>query len=119
MLENVVRPLLLSAAPSPSSKFRAVVQSVINDIHRVLGGNRVNLKDTIAKYFKAVAVIRFDKAIEAYPIVKSLGLSNKQIQCGSEVAFDHIYTNKDSAAQLIDMFQNISVAFAVIKQVTM
>ena len=115
--DDVLEPLLLSPISSPPSSFKEVVKSVIGDIEVVLNGKHVDLKASIAKYFRALALEYFDEAVDSFPILRFVSFSNSQKQCGSQVLFNHIYTNTESASKLIDLLQNISVAVSVIKQV--
>lgn len=115
VIEDVLRPLLLSVVSSPSSSFITVVNSVIDDVNIVLNGKHHDLKVTIADYFKAVALYYVDEALDSFPFPLSLTQGKKE--CASKVFFNHIYDNTESAAELIDLFQNISVAVGVIKQV--
>ena len=115
--DDVLEPLLLSPISSPPSSFKEVVKSVISDIEVVLNGKHVDLKVSIAKYFRALALEFFDEALDSIPLLRSVSLSTSQKQCGSQVLFNHIYTNTESASKLIDLLQNISVAVSVIKQV--
>ena len=117
LLNDVVRPLLLSAVPSPPSSFITVVDSVIMDIEMALNSQQVDLKVTISNYFSAVALHYFDEALKSYPLLRSVRLSDSQKKCGSRVFFNHIYSNTDSAAKLIDLLQNISMAVGMIRQV--
>jgi len=52
--ENNIRPLLLSAVPSPTTKFIKTLNVTMADISNALTGNgvEVNLEKTISKYFK-------------------------------------------------------------------
>ena len=115
--DDVLEPLLLSPISSPPSSFKEVVKSVIGDIEVVLNGKHVDLKASIAKYFRALALEYFDEAVDSYPLLRFVSFSTSQKQCGSQVLFNHIYTNTESASKLIDLLQNISVAVSVIKQV--
>ena len=115
--DDVLEPLLLSPISSPPSSFKEVVKSVIGDIEVVLNGKHVDLKASIAKYFRALALEYFDEAVDSYPLLRFISFSTSQKQCGSQVLFNHIYTNTESASKLIDLLQNISVAVSVIKQV--
>ena len=115
--DDVLKPLLLSPISSPPSSFKEAVKSVIGDIEIVLSGKRADLKTTIANYFRALALNYFDNALSSIPLLRSIRLSASQKQCGSQVLFNHIYTNTESASKLIDLLQNISVAVSVIKQV--
>ena len=115
--DDVLEPLLLSPISSPPSSFKEVVKSVIGDIEVVLNGKHVDLKASIAKYFRALALEYFDEAVDSFPILRFVSFSTSQKQCGSQVLFNHIYTNTESASKLIDLLQNISVAVSVIKQV--
>ena len=81
----------------------------------MLDGKHVDLKESIANYFRAVALNYVDDALDLLPF--SIRLSSSQKQCASKVLFNHIYDNTESAAKLIDLIQNISVAVSVIKQV--
>ena len=117
IIDDILRPLLLSVVPSPPPSFIATVNSVINDINTVLNGKHVDLKDTIANYFKAVAIYYFDDAVDSIPLLRSIRITDTQKECGTEVLFNHIYDNTESAAKLIDLIQNISVAVSIIKQV--
>ena len=115
IIDDVVKPLLLSTVNSPPSSFNATVNSVIDDINTVLDGRHVDLTVSIANYFRAVALYYIDDALDLVPF--SISVSNSQKQCASTVLFNHIYDNTESAAKLIDLIQNISVAVSVIKQV--
>ena len=116
--KDVLKPLLLSSVPSPPSSFREVVESVINDINTVLNGKHVDLKASIAKYFRAVALYYFDELLDSFPLITAfIRLSDSQKRCGSQVLFNHIYSRTESAAKLVDLLQNISVAVGVVKQV--
>lgn len=116
LLNDVVRPLLLSAVPSPPSSFITVVDSVIMDIEMALNSQQVDLKVTISNYFSAAALHYFDEALKSQPLLRSVRLSDSQKKCGSQVFFNHIYSNTDSAAKLIDLLQNISMAVGMIRQ---
>ena len=115
IIDDVLKPLLLSTVKSPPSSFINTVNSVINDINTVLDGKRVDLKVSIANYFKAVALFYVDDVLDLLPW--TIRLSSRQKECASTLVFNHIYDNTESAAKLIDLMQNISVAVAVIKQV--
>jgi len=117
ILDDVVRPLLLSPVSSPPSNFINTVDSVIDDIHRVLDGYRVDLKVTVANYFEALALNYLEDTLKSYPLLRFIRLTITQKRCASRVLFNHIYTNTKSTAELIDLFQNISTAVAIIKQV--
>ena len=81
----------------------------------MLDGKHVDLKESIANYFRAVALNYVDDALDLLPF--PIRLSSSQKQCASKVLFNHIYDNTESAAKLIDLIQNISVAVSIIKQV--
>ena len=116
IIDDVLKPLLLSTVGSPPpSSFVSTINSVINDINTVLDGKHVDLKVSIANYFKAVALFYVDDVIDLLPF--NIRLSTRQKECASNLVFNHIYDNTESAAELIDLMQNISVAIAVIKQV--
>ena len=116
IIDDVLKPLLLSTVDSPPpSSFVSTINSVINDINTVLDGKHVDLKVSIANYFKAVALFYVDDVIDLLPF--NIRLSTRQKECASNLVFNHIYDNTASAAELIDLMQNISVAVAVIKQV--
>ena len=94
------------------------MESVIADINTVLNGKHVDLKASIAKYFRALALYYFDELLDSFPLLTAfIRLTDRQKECGSQVLFNHIYSSTDSAAKLIDLLQNISVAVGVIKQV--
>ena len=67
IIDNVLKPLLLSTVKSPPSSFINTVNSVINDINTVLDGKRVDLKVSIANYFKAVALFYVDDVLDLLP----------------------------------------------------
>ena len=115
VIEDVLRPLLLSVVSSPSSSFITAVNSVIDDVNIVLNGKHRDLKVAIANYFKAVTLYYLDDVLDNLPF--GITLSRNKKECASRVLFNHIYDNTESAAELIDLFQNISVAVGVIKQV--
>ena len=121
VINDVIRPLLLSPVPSPPQSFINAVNSVLRDIQAVLNGRHVDLKVSIANYFSAVSLHYFDeaidKAIKSIPFLRFIRIRDSQKQCGARVLFNHIYTNTESAGQLIDLLQNISVAVGIIKQV--
>ena len=117
VINNVVRPLLYSPVPSPPpSSFREAVNTVIRDIETVLNGKHVDLKETIANYFRAVALYHLNDILDSFPL-SLIRLSDSQKRCASQVLFDRVYTTTESAEKLIGLFQNISVAVSVIKQV--
>ena len=74
--EDVLVPLLLSPISSPPSSFK-VVKSVISDIEVVLNGKHVDLKVSIAKYFRALALEYFDEALDSIPLLRFVSLSTR------------------------------------------
>ena len=113
--EDIVRPLLLSAVSSPTPEFSASVDVTIINITNALNGDNVNLTTVLSEYFMAVSRVYFDQTINSI----MLNLSNGQINCGTRAVFNHIYTNTNTTLQLVDLFQNISTAMRIIKQVAM
>ena len=73
---------------------------------------------TVANYFEALALNYLEDTLKSYPLLRFIRLTITQKRCASRVLFNHIYTNTKSTAELIDLFQNISTAVAIIKQVT-
>ena len=115
--EDVIRPLLRSAVPSDeiTPRFNASLDNTLLDIINSLNGSNVNLTRTLFNYFMAVSRVYFDEAVGAVPF--SLNLNIDQIGCGVRAVFRHVYTNADAAAELVELFQNMSQAVRIIKQV--
>ena len=117
--DDVIRPLLRSAVPSNliTSDFNNSIDATLLDIFNTLNGSNVNLTKTLYNYFLAVSTVYFDEAIDAIPSFLSVSLSIDQTACGVQAVFNHVYTNADAGAKLIDLIQNISQAVRIIKQV--
>ena len=131
--EDIIKPLLLSAVPSPTSDFHSAVNHAMTDIDKALNGSKVNLKVTFRKYIKAIAVAYFDKAVahlnkeikkkfDSLPVpipAPVINVNSHLASCGAEALFNQIYGTTASAVQLIDLIQNITRAIGIIKQVNM
>jgi len=121
IIENTVRPLLLSAVSPSTDNFTASVDVAISEITAALSGYSVDLKQTIYKYVRAVAAHRLDEVLSSidlgFGLTVNITLSEKQKECAVQFGFNHIYNNTDAAAQLVSLLQNISTAVTVIKQV--
>ena len=119
--EDVIRPLLLSAVPSDeiSTGFNASVNARIRDIINALNGRNVNLTRTLFDYFVAISRVYFDDAVDSLNAVSGINLTLdiNQTNCGEQAVFRRIYTNADATAELVELFQNISQAVRIIKQV--
>ena len=123
--ENNIRPLLLSAVPSPPAKFIKTLNVTIADISNALTGNgvEVNLEKTISKYLKVVASYYLDKALTFFSVLGvriPIALSNQQKNCATRALYDQIYNYTNGIgdhAEFIDLFQNIESAVAILKQV--
>ena len=122
-IESITKQQLLSAVPraDQTSDFRSAVDDAMKDMHDALIGSNVDLKVTFRKYFKAIAVAYFNKAIDALnsklPGPLKISVNSHLASCGTEALFDQIYSTTDPAVQLIDLIQNIARAFGVIIQV--
>ena len=84
-----------------------------------MNGSNVNLTRTLFDYFLAVSRVYFDEALDtinSIPFV-NLNLNIDQVRCGVRAVFNHIYTNADATAEMIELIQNISQAVRIIKQV--
>ena len=119
--DDFISPLLRSAVPSDeiTAEFDASVDATLQDIINTLNGSNVNLTRTLFNYFLAVSTVYFNEALDAVnsiPFV-NLNLDISQVQCGVRAVFNHIYTNVDAAAEMIELIQNISQAIRIIKQV--
>jgi len=119
--ENIVRPLLLSAASPPTDKFIAAVDIAINEIKAALNGRNVDLKRTLYNYVKAAAGDRIIEALESFtvfgvPVLLTFN-GTTQKECAMERAFDQIFSDYDAAAELVGLLQNVSAAMEAIKQV--
>ena len=115
--ENIIRPLLLSVVSSPTSEFNASVNVTVMNITRVLNDDYVNLTSVLSEYFMAVSRAYFVQEINSDGDIM-LNLSNSQITCGAQAVFNQIFTNTNAVLQLVDLFQNISTAMRIIKQVS-
>ena len=117
---NNIRPLLLSAVPSPTTDFINAVNVAMVEFTNALTGSRVDLKSTISKYFRAVATYYLDKALSSFSLFGfriTIRLSSYQKNCAIQAIFNQIYTYTDGAAEMVDLLQNTATAIAVIKQV--
>jgi len=120
IIYNVIRPLLLSAVSTPTSEFNVSIDAALVDVTNALNGYSVNLTITLSDYFKAVSRVYFDQAINSFTIggqSVSLDLNDDQTDCGVQAVFNHVYTNADAAAELVELFQNISTAISIINKV--
>ena len=85
-----------------------------------MNGSNVNLTRTLFDYFLAVSRVYFDQALDAINSSQTtVNVDVNQTQCGVQAIFNQIYTNADAAAELIELFQNISQGIRIIKQVHM
>ena len=119
--DDFIRPLLRSAVPSDeiTADFNISIDATLLDIINTLNGSNVNLTRTLFDYFLAVSRIYFDEALDAInslPFV-NLNLNTDQVQCGVRAVLNHIYTNANATAEMIELLQNISQAMKIIKQV--
>ena len=123
--ENNIRPLLLSLVKPPTTGFRTAVDKATADIDRALNGNKVDLKNTVLTFFRAVAIEYYNSAVEFVKQKLTLGpikislptLDSAQERCAIDGILKQIYTHTDGTDQLIDLFQSISTALKVIKEV--
>ena len=111
--------MLRSAVPFDeiTSAFNGSLDNTLLDVINALNGSNVNLTRTLFNYFMAVSRVYFDEAVGAIPINLNLNLTIDQADCGVQAVFRHIYTNADATAELVELFQNISQAVRIIKQV--
>ena len=121
--DDFIRPLLRSAVPSDeiTADFDASIDATLLDIINALNGSNVNLTRTLFNYFLAVSTVYFNDALDtvnSIPFV-NLNLDISQVQCGVRAIFNHINTNANAAAEMIELIQNISQAIRIIKQVHM
>jgi len=118
--EKNIRPLLLSAVSSPTTDFINAINIAMADISNALNGSRVDLKETISEYFRAVATYYLDQALSSFSLFGlriTIRLSSHQKNCVIQAVLNQIYTYSDGAAEMVDLFQNTATAIAVIKQV--
>ena len=120
--ENNIRPLLLSAVPSPTTDldFINAINVAMADISNALNGTRIDLKGTISEYFRAVATYYLDQALTSLSLFGlriTIRLSSYQKTCAIQAIFNQIFTYTDGASEMVDLFQNTATAIAVIKQV--
>ena len=106
-----MRPLLLSAVPSPSPHFTAAVNDTLADIVSVLNGSSVNLTVAYSQYAKAV-VFHY---CNITPTLSS-SMSNSSSNCVNQAILNHVHKT-DYAAELVELFENISAAIKILKQV--
>jgi len=92
----------------------------MSEIESALNGNRVDLKNTIEIFFRAVAIeylnIVIDFVQEKIPFPK---LDSTRKRCVIDSIFNQIYKHTDATDELVDLLQNIATAVGVIKQVNM
>lgn len=103
----------------------------MSDFDNVLNGGNVDLSNTIARFFRAIATEYFSRIIERVweqltegiskgqlipPLPKlSLDKNNSMI----DTIFNEIYEHTEATDELIDLVQNISTAVDIIEQVNL
>ena len=118
--ENNIRPLLLSAVSSPTTDFINAVNVAMTDISNALTGRRVDLRETISRYFRVVATHYLDRALSSFTVFGirvQIRLNENQKNCAIQAVFNQIYKYTDGTAEMVDLLQNIASAIGVIKQV--
>ena len=99
----------------------------MSEIDSALNGNRVDLKNAIEIFFRAVAIEYLNTVINFVQEKLTLGpikipfpkLDSTRKRCVIDSIFNQIYKHTDATDELVDLLQNIATAVGVIKQVNM
>ena len=125
--QNNLRPLLLGIIKPPTAAFKRAVDRAMIDFDSALNGSKVDLKNTVLVFFRAVAAEYYDAAVKILEDALDFGfirlslptISSTQKQCVIDKILRQIYSDTDATDELINLLQNAATAVGVIKQVSL